>query len=191
MSPRIMIVSARRVQHSPMFGQLALSHTVWSCELLDHRAQLEVRRLASAAARGSTRGWRRRGGACSPSTTGRWTRVGHRARPYDAGYADAVLGGSGKPGERSWRRRATAGHDAVARADALRCSRLDVTAVATTARPVSRLGRRRPNTLYRAAWTGCARGAGEQCAAHVIGIGSVGSRRVDRVLPRDGRAGAR
>ena len=30
MSPRIMIVSARRVQHSPMFGQLALSHTVWS-----------------------------------------------------------------------------------------------------------------------------------------------------------------
>ena len=45
MSPRIMIVSARRVQHSPMFGQLALSHTVWSCELLDHRAQLEVRGL--------------------------------------------------------------------------------------------------------------------------------------------------
>src|SRR5688572_11905164 len=29
MSPRIMMVSARRLQHSPMFGQLALSHTVW------------------------------------------------------------------------------------------------------------------------------------------------------------------
>src|SRR5690606_37072950 len=74
MSPRIMIVRARRVQHSPMLGQLALSHTVWSSR---SRTIFWTSKKAGLVGSGTLiqSGWRRRG-AASAVTTGRLTRVG-------------------------------------------------------------------------------------------------------------------
>jgi len=60
MSPRIMIVSARRVQHSPMFGQLALSHTVWSASSLTIARSSKYAGLVGSVARIHS-GCRRRG----------------------------------------------------------------------------------------------------------------------------------
>ena len=76
MSPRIMIVSARRVQHSPMFGQLALSHTVWSCSSLTIARSSKYAGLVGSVARIHS-GWRRRGAGASPAI-GRWTRSAMR-----------------------------------------------------------------------------------------------------------------
>src|SRR5688572_16520556 len=86
MSPRIMIVSARRLQHSPMFGQLALSHTVLSCSSFTMLRTSKKVGLVGIWTRIHS-GWRRltppdpfAAGAGSPAPgetgcrTGRWTR---------------------------------------------------------------------------------------------------------------------